>query len=120
LAGFQLTPEAGFWPEISMSSSIITALARGFEVLGSTPTLTISNLSAVKLRLVLIGLRKAREHVFSECGRHHRPGRTHCLSQASYGGARLQAELAVVLKKSDKHFQAIIPCTAKHPLGWPQ
>lgn len=40
----------GFWPEISISASIITALARGFEVLGSPPTLTISNLSAVKLR----------------------------------------------------------------------
>ncbi len=31
-----------------------------------------------------------------------------------------ELELAVVLKKSGKHFSAIIPCTAKHPLGWPR
>jgi 2-keto-4-pentenoate hydratase/2-oxohepta-3-ene-1,7-dioic acid hydratase in catechol pathway len=29
-----------------------------------------------------------------------------------------ELELAVVLKKSGKHFSAIIPCTAKHPRGW--
>src|SRR6266478_4109886 len=28
--------------------------------------------------------------MFFHCGRHHRPGRTHCLSRASYGGARLR------------------------------
>ena len=28
-----------------------------------------------------------------------------------------ELELAVVLKKSEKHFLAIIPCTAKHPLA---
>src|SRR5258708_26392135 len=31
-----------------------------------------------------------------------------------------ELELAVVLKKSGKHFSAIIPCTTKHPLGWPR
>jgi hypothetical protein len=31
-----------------------------------------------------------------------------------------ELELAVVLKKSEKHFPAIIPCTAKHPLSWPR
>jgi len=31
-----------------------------------------------------------------------------------------ELELAVVLKKSEKPFPAIIPCTAKHPLGWPR
>src|SRR5260370_1412177 len=31
-----------------------------------------------------------------------------------------ELELAVVLKKSGKHFSAIIPCTAKHPLCWPR
>ena len=31
-----------------------------------------------------------------------------------------ELELAVALKKSSKHFSAIIPCTTKHPLGWPR
>jgi len=31
-----------------------------------------------------------------------------------------ELELAVVLNKSEKHFPAIILCTAKHPLGWPR
>ncbi len=31
-----------------------------------------------------------------------------------------ELELAVVLKKSGKHLSAIIPCTTKHPLGWPR
>ena len=31
-----------------------------------------------------------------------------------------ELELAVVLKKSGKHFSAIIPCTTKHPLCWPR
>ena len=31
-----------------------------------------------------------------------------------------ELELAAMLKKSGKHFSAIIPCTAKHPLGWPR
>jgi len=31
-----------------------------------------------------------------------------------------ELELAVVLKKSGTHFSAIIPCTTKHPLGWPR
>ena len=31
-----------------------------------------------------------------------------------------ELELGVVLKKSGKHFWAIIPCTTKHPLCWPR
>ena len=31
-----------------------------------------------------------------------------------------ELELAVVLKESGKNSSAIIPCTAKHPLGWPR
>ncbi|PYU38265.1 MAG: hypothetical protein DMG54_30640 [Acidobacteria bacterium] len=31
-----------------------------------------------------------------------------------------ELELAVALKKSSKHLSAIIPCTTKHPLGWPR
>ena len=31
-----------------------------------------------------------------------------------------ELELAVMLKKSEKYFQAIILCTTKHRLGWPR
>jgi len=39
-----------FWPEISIPASFITSLARGLDALRSTPTLTTSNRSPVRLR----------------------------------------------------------------------
>ena len=60
------------------------------------------------------------DHVLSECVRHHRPDEPivypeHLTEELDY-----ELELAAMLKKSGKHFSAIIPCTAKHPLGWPR
>lgn len=37
------------------------------------------------------GFARLENMFFSEGGRHHRPGRTHCLSRVSYGEARLRA-----------------------------
>ena len=60
------------------------------------------------------------DHVFSECGRIIGPDEPIVYPEHLTEKLDYELELGVFLKKSGEHFSAIIPCTAKHPLGCPR
>jgi len=66
-------------------------------------TLEISASTAKKLKNSAFFPRYYHGYVFAECGRHHQPGRTPCLSRASYGRARVRACACLLLKLFEPH-----------------
>src|SRR5437016_3647754 len=96
-----------------------TSWPQSFQKNLFTP-LEISASTTKKLKKPGFPIRYYHGSCFFGMWTHHRPGRAHCLSGHLTEKLDYELELGVFLKKSGEHFSAIIPCTAKHPLGCPR